>query len=158
MRAHNRSPAPLIPLKQTPRIDLIRHVRELVAPAVGDDHVAASLEGLQVVGYLRAEELRCVQRGLVDRHGHDIGLHALHDDTDRACAHDRFLFAAVDATTNYLRVLINPLEQCCFLKFRHGTLARFDLPPKPTELFCCFSPLLNFIAIKLLIGLNTNKI
>ena len=36
--------SPLIPLKQIPRVHLVRHVRELVAPAVGDDHVAAALK------------------------------------------------------------------------------------------------------------------
>ena len=50
--------SPLVPLKQIPRVHLVRHVRELVAPAVGDDHVAAGLEGLQVVGHLGAEELQ----------------------------------------------------------------------------------------------------
>lgn len=76
----------LIPLKQIPRVHLVRHVRELVAPAVGDDHVAAGLEGLQVVGHLGAEELRRVQRGLVDHNGHALGLHALHDALDGARA------------------------------------------------------------------------
>ena len=79
-------PSPLVPLKQIPRVDLVRHVRELVAPAVGDDHVAAGLEGLQVVRDLGAEELRRVQRGLVDHHGHALGLHALHDALDGARA------------------------------------------------------------------------
>lgn len=79
-------PSPLVPLKQIPRVHLVRHVRELVAPAVGDDHVAAGLEGLQVVGHLGAEELRRVQRGLVDHHGHALGLHALHDPLDGARA------------------------------------------------------------------------
>ena len=87
-KAKNRGwePSPLIPLKQTPRVHLVRHVRELVAPAVGDDHVAAGLEGLQVVGHLGAEELRRVQRGLVDHHGHALDLHALHDALDGARA------------------------------------------------------------------------
>ena len=78
--------SPLVPLKQTPRVHLVRHVCELVAPAVGDDHVAAGLEGLQVVGHLGAEELRRVQRGLVDHHGHAFGLHALHNALDGARA------------------------------------------------------------------------
>ena len=78
--------SPLVPLKQIPRIHLVRHVSELVAPAVGDDHVAAGLEGLQVMGHLGAEELRRVQRGLVDHHGHALGLHALHDALDGARA------------------------------------------------------------------------
>ena len=74
LQAGNRSP--LVPLKQISCVHLVRHVRELVAPAVGDDHVAAGLEGLQVVRDLGAEELRRVQRGLVDHHGHALGLHA----------------------------------------------------------------------------------
>ena len=78
--------SPLVPLKQIAGIHLVHHVRELVAPAVGDDHVAAGLEGLQVVGHLGAEELRRVQRGLVDHHGHALGLHALHDALDGARA------------------------------------------------------------------------
>ena len=36
----------LVPLKQIPRVHLVRHVRELVAPAVGDDYVAAGLEAV----------------------------------------------------------------------------------------------------------------
>ena len=86
MRAHNRSPAPLLTLKQIPRVHLVRHVRKLVAPAVGDDHVAAGLELVQVVRDLGAEELRRVKRGLVDHHGHALGLHALHDALDGARA------------------------------------------------------------------------
>lgn len=78
--------SPLVPLKQIPRVDLVRHVRELIASTVGDDHVAAGLEGLQVVGHLGAEELRRVQRGLVDHHGYSLGLHALHDALDGASA------------------------------------------------------------------------
>ena len=78
--------SPLVPLKQIPRVHLVRHVRELVAPAVGDDHVAVGLEGLQVAGHLGAEELRHVQRGLVNHHGHALGLHVLHDALDGARA------------------------------------------------------------------------
>ena len=112
--------SPLFPLKQIPRVHLVRHVRELVAPAVGDDHVAAGLEGLQVVGHLGAEVLRRVQRGLVDHHGHALGLHALHDALDGACAevvgvglhrqavdaHDRLLLAGVDAVPHHLQHLV----------------------------------------------------
>lgn len=79
-------PSPLVPLKQIPRVHLVRRVRELVAPAVSDDHVAAGLEGLQVVGHLGTEELRRVQRGLIYHHGHALGLHALHDALDGASA------------------------------------------------------------------------
>ena len=114
----NRSP--LVPLKQIPRVHLVRHVRELVAPSVGHDHVAAGLEGVQVVGHLGAEELRRVQRGLVDHHGHDLGLHALHDALDEARAevvgvglhrqavhaHDRPLLAGVDAVPHHLRYFV----------------------------------------------------
>lgn len=81
------------------------------------------------MGHLGAEELRRVQRRLVDHHGHALGLNALHDALDGARAevvgvglhrqavhaHDRFLFAVVDATTYYLHVLFNPLEQFRFL-------------------------------------------
>lgn len=74
----------LVPLKQISRIDLTRHVSELVASAVGDNPVAASLEGLQVVGHFGVEELRRVQRGLVDHHGHTTGLNALYDALDGA--------------------------------------------------------------------------
>ena len=118
LQAGNRSP--LVPLKQIPRINLVRNIRELVAPAVGHDRVAAGLEGLQVVGHLGAEELRRVQRGLVDHHGHALGLHALHDALDRARAevvgvglhrqvvdaHDRPLPALVDAVPHHLRHLV----------------------------------------------------
>ena len=78
--------SPLVPLKQIPRVHLVRNVRELVAPAVGHDHVAAGLEGLQVVGHLGSEELWRVQRGLLDHHGHALGLRALHDALDGARA------------------------------------------------------------------------
>lgn len=112
--------SPLVPLKQIPRVHLVRHVREVVAPAVGDDHVAAGLEGLQVVGHLGAEELRRIQRGLVDHHGHALGLHALHDALDRARAevvgvglhrqavdaHDRLLLAGVHAVPHHLQHLV----------------------------------------------------
>ena len=113
-------PSPLVPLKQIPRVHLVRHVRELVAPAVGDDHVAAGFEGLQVVGHLGAEELRRVQRGLVDHHGHALGLHALHDALDGARAevvgvglhrqavdaHDRLRLALVHAVPDHLQHLV----------------------------------------------------
>ena len=85
IRAHHKQAAsPLVPLKQTPRVHLVRHVSELVAPAVGDDHIVAGLEGLQVVRGLGPEELRRVLRGLVDHHGNTLGLHALHDAPDGA--------------------------------------------------------------------------
>ena len=44
------------------------------------------IELVQVVRHLGAEELRRVQRGLVDHHGHALGLHALHDTLDGARA------------------------------------------------------------------------
>ena len=69
----------LIPLKQIPCIHLARHVGEIVTPAVGDDHVALGLERGKVVRHLAAEELGRVQRGLVDHHGHALGLDTLHD-------------------------------------------------------------------------------
>ena len=110
----------LVALEEIARVHLVRHVRELVAPAVGDDYVAAGLEGLQVVRDLGAEELRRVQRGLVDRHGHALGLHALHDALDGARAevvgvglhrqavdaHDRLLLAGVHAVPHHLQHLV----------------------------------------------------
>lgn len=60
----NQPRPPLIPLKQIARINLTGHIGQLVAPAVGDDHVALGLEGLKIVRYLAAEELGRVQRGL----------------------------------------------------------------------------------------------
>lgn len=116
----SKKPSPLIPLKQIPRVHLVRHIRELVAPAVGHDHVAAGLEGLQVMRDLGTEELRRVQRGLVDHHGHALGLHALHDALDGARAevvgvglhrqavdaHDRLLLALVHAVPHHLQHLV----------------------------------------------------
>ena len=68
------------------------------------------------MGNLGAEELRRVQRGLVDHHGHALGLHALHDALDGARAevvrvglhrqavhaHDRlpFVFSVDDLASN----------------------------------------------------------
>lgn len=76
----------LIPLEQIPRVDLFRHVGQVVAPAVDHDHVAAILEGRQVVRHHAAEELRRVERGLAGHHGDALGLDALHDALDGACA------------------------------------------------------------------------
>lgn len=72
------------------------------------------------MGHLGAEELRCVQRGLVDHHGHALGLHALHDALDGARAevvgvglhrqavdaHDRLLLAGVHAVPHHLQHLV----------------------------------------------------
>ena len=72
------------------------------------------------MGHLGAEELRRVQRGLVDHHGHALGLHALHDALDRARAevvgvglhrqavhaHDRLLLAGIDAVPHHLQHLV----------------------------------------------------
>ena len=69
---------------------------------------------------LGAEELRRVQRGLVDHHGHALGLHALHDALDgaraevvgvgfrrqAAHAHDRLRLALVDAIPHHLQHLV----------------------------------------------------
>ena len=72
------------------------------------------------MGHLGAEELRRVQRGLVDHHGHALGLHALHDALDGARAevvgvglhrqavhaHDRPRLALVDAVPHHLQHLV----------------------------------------------------
>ena len=73
----------LIPLEQIPRVDLIGHVGQVVAPAVGDDHVAAGLEGRKVVRHLAAEELGRAQSGLVGHHRDALGLDALRDALNR---------------------------------------------------------------------------
>ena len=72
------------------------------------------------MGHLGPEELRRVQRGLVDHHGHALGLHALHDALDGARAevvgvglhrqavdaHDRLRLALVDAVPHHLQHLV----------------------------------------------------
>ena len=72
------------------------------------------------MGHLGAEELRRVQRGLVDHHGHALGLHALHDALDGARAevvgvglhrqavdaHDRLRLALVHAVPHHLKHLV----------------------------------------------------
>ena len=72
------------------------------------------------MGHLGAEELRRVQRGLVDHHGHALGLNALHDALDGARAevvgvrlhrqavhaNNRLLLALVDAVPHHLQHLI----------------------------------------------------
>ena len=97
------------------RVHFVRHVREFVAPAGGDDHVAAGLEGLQVVRDLGAEEFRRVQRGFVDHHRHALGRHALHDALNGTLAeivgvglhrqavdaHDRLLLDGVHAVPDH---------------------------------------------------------
>lgn len=70
---------PLVPLKQMPRVHLVRNVSEIVTPAVGHDHVATGFESLQVVSHLEPEELLRVKSGLVGHHGNALGHHALHD-------------------------------------------------------------------------------
>ena len=72
------------------------------------------------MGHLGAEELRRVQRGLIDHHGHALGLHALHDALDGARAevvgvglhrqavdaHDRLRLALVHAVPDHLQHLV----------------------------------------------------
>ena len=53
---------------------------------------------------LGPEELRRVQRGLVDHHGHALGLHALHRQV--ADAHDRLRLALADAIPHHLQHLV----------------------------------------------------
>ena len=76
---------------------------------------------------LGAEELRCVQRGLVDHHGDALGLHALHDALDGARAevvgvglhrqavhaHDRLRLAGAYAVPHHLRHLVD--HEACLL-------------------------------------------
>ena len=72
------------------------------------------------MGHLGAEELRRVQRGLVDHDGHALGLHALHDTLNGARAevvgvglhrqavhaHDRLRLALVDTVPHHLQHLV----------------------------------------------------
>ena len=72
------------------------------------------------MSHLGAEELRRIERGLVDHHGHALGLNALHDALDGARAevvgvglhrqavhaHDRLLLAPVDAVPHHLQHLV----------------------------------------------------
>lgn len=72
------------------------------------------------MGHFGAEELRRVQRGLVDHHGHALGLHALHDALDGARAevvgvglhrqavdaNDRLRLALVHAVPHHLQHLV----------------------------------------------------
>lgn len=152
-KAKNRGwkPSPLVPLKQVPRVHLVRNVRELVAPAVGHDHVAAGLEGLQVVGHLGAEELWRVQGGLVDNHGNALGLHALHDALDGARAevvgvglhrqavhaHDRLWFALVDAVPHHLQHLVGHEVLVCAVDVQDGLdLLLGQVLVVPQQLWC----------------------
>ena len=72
------------------------------------------------MGHLGPEELRRVQRGHVDRRGHDLGLYALHDALHGARAevvgvglhrqavdaHDRLRLALVGAVPHHLQHLV----------------------------------------------------
>lgn len=72
------------------------------------------------MGYLGAEELRCVQRELVHHHGHALGLHALYGALDgartevvgvglrhqAADAHDRLRLVLIEAVPNHLQHLV----------------------------------------------------
>ena len=66
----------------------------LAHPAVGDNRVALALECPKVVRDLTVEEGRRVQRGLIDHHGHALGLRAAcaysaetHDGLNKALRH-----------------------------------------------------------------------
>ena len=76
----------LVPPEQIARVDLLGYIGEVIAPAVGDDDVAAALEGIEVACDLGAEEVAAAVRRLVHQHGHALGLHALHDALDRGGA------------------------------------------------------------------------
>lgn len=76
----------LVPPEQVAREDLLGNVGEVLAPAVGDDDVAAPLEGIEVARDLGAEEVAAAVRRIVHQHGHALGLHALHDVLDRGGA------------------------------------------------------------------------
>lgn len=77
--AEQRPPSALVSLEQVARVHLVGHTGQIVAPAVGHEPVAPGLELGQIMRDLAAEELRRVERRLVDHHGHALGLDALHD-------------------------------------------------------------------------------
>lgn len=52
-----------VPAEQVPCVDLARHVREVIVPTVGDDHVRFAFERVQVVRDLAAEEIRASSVG-----------------------------------------------------------------------------------------------
>ena len=86
------------------------------------------------MGHLGAEELRRVQCGLIDHHGHALGLHALHDALDGASeevvgvglhretkhAHDRILFAGVHAVPHHLQHLVRHEVLACAVGLHDG--------------------------------------
>lgn len=76
----------LVPPEQVAGIDLLGYIGEVLTPAVGDDDVAALLEGLEVARDLGAEEVAAAVRWLVHQHGHALCLHALHDALNRGGA------------------------------------------------------------------------
>ena len=110
----------LITLKQIACKYLCSNILKFVAPPIRYDHIALSLKFSEIVCYLRAKELRLVQRGLVDHHGHALCLHAFHDALDGARAevigvgfhrqavdaHDRLLLALVHAVPHHLQHLV----------------------------------------------------
>lgn len=76
----------LIAAEEVAGVDLLRDVGEVVGPAVGDDHVAAGLERLEVSRHLGTEELVPLVGGLVDDHRNTLCLDALHNALDGARA------------------------------------------------------------------------
>ena len=77
----------LTPLEDIPCIHFISHIIQATIVAVGDDGIALTLEGVEVVDHLGAKEgLAIFQRGLVDNDIGTLGLHALHDALDGALA------------------------------------------------------------------------
>ena len=78
-RRQTETPSALVSLEQVTRVHLVGHAGQIVTPAVGHERVAPGLELGQIMRDLAAEELRRVERGLVDHHGHALGLDALHD-------------------------------------------------------------------------------
>ena len=119
--SQTETPSALVPLEQVARMHLVSHVGQIIAPAVGHNHVALGLELGQIVSDLAAEELRRGRCGLVDHHGRALGLGALHDALDRARAevvavrlpgqtvraNDRLLLASADLVPRHLRHLID---------------------------------------------------
>lgn len=120
--------------EQIPRVHLVCNIGQIVAPTVSHNHIALGLELVQVVRYLGPEELRRVERGLVDHHGHALGLDALHDVPDRARAksvavrlrgqaahaNNRSLLVLVDLVPRHLQHLVGDEVFACAIGVNYG--------------------------------------
>ena len=113
-------PSALVPLEQVARVHFVGDIGQIVAPTIGHNHIALGLELGQIVRDLAAEELRRIECGLVDHHGHALGLDTLHNTLDRARpevvavrlhgqtihADDQLLLALINLVPHHLQHLV----------------------------------------------------